>query len=97
MATYKLHRWAVVCSYDDPYLAPEANPKCLTGFRDEETKEVITSPIVKMNGREMTTYSGSLYILEDVSPEYLQWMDDNGFEMDPNNPINVVKKIIPIK
>lgn len=92
MAIYKLHRWAVVCS-QDPYRAPEAIPKYLAGFRDDEAREIMTSAIVEMNGHQIRTYSGSIYILEDVSPEYLEWLDQNGFEMDPNNLINIVKKV----
>lgn len=88
---YHLFRWSVTSMYDNPYMAPEANPKCLIGFRDQETKRVRTSALASINGREVTTQSGSIYILEDMDPEYRQWLDDNGLECDPDNPIRVRK------
>ena len=91
MATYHLHHWRVVTLYDNPYLAPEVNPKCLAGFRDEHKRTVRTSPIAEVNGCEVTTESGSIYILEDMDPDYRDWLIDQGIDIDPDNPI-VVKK-----
>ena len=85
---YHLHKWAL---YDNsnPYAAPEIS-KCLRGFRDNETKQVVTSPIVEVNGNIVTTYSGSTYMLEDIDPEYLQWLKDRGYKYDPKYPIKTV-------
>lgn len=89
--TYHLHKWAVMM-YGDTYTAPEAHSPCLTGFRDDETKQIVTSTIVSVQGREVTTYSGSTYILEDISSEYLRWLDENGYDLDPDNPIKLIKR-----
>lgn len=89
--TYHLHRWAVTMM-GDTYTAPEARTYCLTGFRDEETKAIVTSTIVSVQGREVTTYSGSVYILEDISPDYLKWLDENGFEVSADSPICFTRK-----
>ena len=83
---YHLHKWAVV-SDNDPYRAPEARSICLTGFRDNEVSQVITSEVVEINGNYIRTWSGSIYILDDVDPEYAAWMKANGIDFDPENPI----------
>jgi hypothetical protein len=93
MATYHLYRWRVVEKFDNPYLAPELNPKALEGYRDEDNKYVRTSPIAKVNGKEITTESGSVYILEDIDTDYREWLaEQEGLEFDPDNPI-LIKKI----
>jgi hypothetical protein len=91
MSTYHLYKWSVVPSFEDPFKAPEINPGRLFGFRDEDPKSVRTSPIVSANGREITTRSGSVYILEDIDPEYLAWLEENGYEYNPADPIKIKK------
>lgn len=86
MAEYKLYRWCVWCDQSDPYQAPETVPFCLVGFRDQEAKRIITSPIKSVDGRKITTMSGSIYHLEDIDPAYLQWIHDNGFNYNPDDP-----------
>lgn len=88
MATYHLHKWSVQ-DRSDPYAAPEASRKCLRGWRDNEEKVIVTSYIVKAEGRTITTYSGSTYILEEIDPDYLMWMRDNGVTYYPDNPIKI--------
>ena len=87
---YHLHRWSVVG--DSPYTAPEMRRIRLHGFRDQDSKAVVTSHVVKVNGREVETASGSIYILEDVSPEYLQFLEETGDNYDPENPIRIKRK-----
>lgn len=90
MATYHLYRWSVVG--DSPYTAPELRRIRLSGFRDQDAKAVITSHVVNVKGREVETSSGSTYILEDVSPDYLQFLEDTGEKYDPENPIRIKGK-----
>jgi hypothetical protein len=87
--TYRLHKWSVTDGFvDDPYLAPERRiQKFLIGFRDDETRQIRTSMIVKIDGRTITTYSGSTYILEDIDPDYLLWMNEHGYIYDYDHPI----------
>lgn len=87
MTTYYLHRWSVVGG--DPYRPPEENVIRLSGFRDQDERKINTSVIVGVNGREVTTYSGSVYILEDIDPDYLNFLNDTGKIYDPINPIKV--------
>lgn len=87
MTTYHLYRWAIVRLYDDPYRAPEINPNCLTGFRDDSPRRIRSTPITEINGREITTESGSVYILEDIDTTYREWLWENDIPYDPENPI----------
>jgi hypothetical protein len=87
MATYKLHKWSVKTD-TDPYIAPECRSTRLVGYRDEETEHrVVTGPIVKVDGTTITTYSGSVYLLQEIDPNYKVWLDDHGHIYDPENPI----------
>lgn len=88
MAEYHLHCWSVG-STGDPFQAPELHHKRLAGRRCEDDREIVTSSIVSVDGRRVTTYSGSVYILEDIDPSFLAWMKDNNYEYDPENPIKV--------
>ncbi len=91
MAEYKLYKWQIIGSTTDPFVAPESNPPRLFGYRDNETVPVRTSPIAHVNGNIITTYSGSVYILEDIDPDYFQWIIDNNISFDPLNPIRIIK------
>lgn len=85
---YILHKWSVTeFGSNNIYMAPELRTKRLAGYRDDETQEVITGPIVKVEGKKITTWSGSVYILADINEEYLFWMQDQKIEFDPENPI----------
>lgn len=89
--TYHLYRWAVIGN-TDPYKPPEAAVELrLSGFRDQQKDSITTSPITKVNGREVTTYSGSVYILEDINPDYLKFLDETGEIYDSENPIRLKK------
>lgn len=90
VATYHLYRWSVG-TMGNSYAAPEQQRTVLYGYRDQDNKWVRTSPVVTLKGREIHT-ENSIYILEDIDPEYLQWMDENGHQYDPDNPIKVKGK-----
>lgn len=87
MATHHLYRWSLIQEVDDPYKPPEQKVAKLVGFKDQNKSPVKTSAIVEVNGREVVTYSGSIYILEDIDPNYLKFLDDTGEVYDPENPI----------
>jgi hypothetical protein len=92
MTTYRLHRWSVTQYSDDPYLAPEQQCASLLGTRDTDGRFVKTSPVVKVEGKQITTRSGSVYILEDMDPDFRLWLEEEGIEYDPENPITFKKK-----
>jgi len=85
MPIHHLHKWSVQSS---PYDAPEIRNIRLVGYRDNETEHrVVTSPVVAIDGKKITTHKGSVYILEEIDPGYLAWMQENGIAFDPENPI----------
>lgn len=92
MSGIRLHRWSVVSSCDDPFAAPELHQQCLLGIRDSDGKYVRTSPIAKAEGKEITTRSGTLYILEDMDPDFRLWLEEQEIQYDPENPITFKEK-----
>jgi len=86
MSEYKLENWSVCLLSDSIFLAPEAKQICLQGLRSDD-KMVRTSPVKEIDGKNITTKSGSVYVLGTPHPEYVKWCDENGHAMDPLNPI----------
>jgi len=84
---YTLKDWSIIYWYEDPYMDPWINPKCLLGFREEDQKRVKTSPIKKADGRSVQTQSGSIYQLAEPSPDYLRYLREQGIEFNPDDPI----------
>lgn len=73
----KIHLVGIVYNHPDP--------------RHHNGKEIITSFIVNVSGRYITTRSGSIYYLGEVDKEYKDWMDKNNINFDPENPIKMIK------
>lgn len=76
----------------------EPMPGCLGGKvygrepRFPDGKEVITSRIVDVEGRKITTRSGSVYLLEGPpSEDYMVFLKKNGLEYDEDFPIKMVE------
>ena len=96
MKTYHLRQWSIT-SNNDPYCAPECATIHLVGYREEgDEHRAITSQVVSVNGREITTLN-SMYILENINPEYLRFLQDNKIAYDEDNPIKLVSKRTKIK
>lgn len=72
-----------------PYDAPEV--RRLSGTL-ENGKQITTSPIVDANGRSVRTRSGSLYLLGDISTDYLKWMQENNIAYDHEQPIKELRR-----
>lgn len=90
MSVYNLDNWGIT-STDSGYVAPEARKLRLTGTRLQDNREVITSAIVNVEGRVITTETGSTYILGEPDPEYLDYLQENGIVYNQRNPISVNK------
>ena len=88
MAEYRLENWSV---YADPYVAPELGAIRLRGTRinASETKAVVTNYIDRIDGRRITTLTGTVYVLGEPDPMYLAWMAEHGHAYDPEQPIRV--------
>lgn len=75
------------------YLAPEVVQPKIGGqvyghpiFADG--KDIVTSTIARVNGREIVTNTGSIYVLDgEPCSDYLRWCNENGYKYDPVNPI----------
>ena len=72
---------------NSPWVPPECNPVCLMGYRNSEDRGVRTSPIKEVDGSIIRTESGSTYFLGDPDPAYLRYLEENGIDFDPKNPI----------
>lgn len=85
----RLEQWAIT---GNPYRDPEAGGQRLSGEvygdpRACDGKRCLTSPIAAVDGRVITTMSGTRYVLGEPAPEYLWWLNMNNIAFDPENPI----------
>jgi hypothetical protein len=81
--------WSTTSANADPYCAPERAGICIQGSLGENW--IRTSRVVKVEGRVVTTKSGSTYHLGKVSDDFLAYLKKEGREApDPENPIKVV-------
>ncbi len=98
--SYKLKNWSVVQSpFANPYLPPEFIHIHLAGEiygrpeRFADGKHVTTSRVETVNGRFITTHSGSVYeLVGDPDPNYLKFLKEIGEEYDKDNPIKIIDK-----
>jgi hypothetical protein len=79
----RIENWSIV-EDEDPYVAPEAKGKYLSGKiyghpLHEDGKNITTSRLVKLDiDNDMAeTLSGTEYILGNIDPDYLKWRQDN--------------------
>jgi hypothetical protein len=77
-----IENWAMVYSMDNPYKAPELQERYLAGtvyghpnFKDGSF--ITTSYVVDINDKEVTTASGSLYLLGTPSEDYQRWLREH--------------------
>ncbi len=97
MSVVRLEQWLVdYTDTDDGYIAPEAKHRSLVGTiyghpRRPDGDKIRTSRIVNVDGRRVTTGSGTVYELGEVHPEYLKWMVRSGYVYDEDAPIRVIR------
>jgi hypothetical protein len=89
MAEYTLENWSV---YADPYKAPEVGAIRLHGTRSGHELPVLTNYVDRVDGRRVTTLSGSVYVLGEPSAKYRQWMAENGIAYDPEHPVRIRRR-----
>lgn len=90
----RLEQWSTCRLGDDPYVPPEMSLLCLQGqvfghARKGDGTKVTTSPIVAVDGRVITTASGSVYELGEPDPGFLAWLAKEGRTYDPGQPITL--------
>ncbi len=88
----RLEKWYTRVS--SPYAAPEQQAIYLHGevfdhpsFQDGKT--IGTSRIIDVNGNKITTKSGTMYLLGEPDPEFVEYCEENG--------VHVPTKEVPIK
>ena len=90
----RIERWAVKPARGSDFSAPEVRGIRLRGDvfghpRHPDGNRVSTGPIVKVEGRTVTTESGSVYVLGAPDPRYLEWLAEEGIAFNPEKPIVV--------
>jgi len=92
---YQLQQWAVR-TLPSSFMEPEVAGLVLTGYVLDHPKHapdqiICTSPIVQVQGKRVTTASGSVYILGEPEEGYAQYCREIGLPIDPEQPIRVKK------
>jgi len=87
----KLEDWSVT-AIGGPYTAPELWREALYGKVYGHPKfnngdKVRTSPIKKVDGRMITTASGTVYKIGKISPIYRKWLRKNRPNWNWRKPI----------
>lgn len=87
----KIDNWSICNQDDNPYQAPEVKKDCLRGkvygHPDHADGEyIITSVILEADGQYARTRN-NLYILSNIDPRYLEWLENNDMGYNPSNPI----------
>lgn len=88
---YDLYRWSIRHTEVGPYQPPELGIICLVGFKDSDPDSIRTSSIINVSGRKVTTFSGSVYLLQDMDAGFRDWLDENKIQFDSDNPIRIRK------
>ena len=96
-ANARLHNWSIVNVDPSGYSAPEQCTRVLRGkvsghHRYREMKTILTSAICKVNGRTITTLTGSVYeLVGDPEPGYVEYLESIGRTYDTENPIREIR------
>jgi len=94
----KLHNWSVqferTLGSEQRYMAPELVARCIVGDVEghpsrPDGETVITSRIISVEGRTVTTRSGSVYTLGKIAPSYRKYLRTVSPDWDHRKPIKV--------
>ncbi len=92
----RLEDWSIKCRSASPYTPPELMGQKVSGavygsrwFKDGE--RITTSVILRVDGSQIQTASGSLYYLGEPSEDYVRWCLEQGCHVPtPEEPIKLV-------
>jgi hypothetical protein len=93
-APLHLEEWALSADVDDSIMPPELRNRYLTGnvyghARVPDGTRIATARPSKIEGRRVTTQSGSVYILGEPEDGYREYLRKNYPDWDPENPIRL--------
>lgn len=84
----ELHNWCMLTSLHE---GPDTIYRILGELKNHprhlDGAEILTSRIVEVNGRMVSTRRGSQYQLGEPDPGYLKWIQENIPSWDPENPL----------
>jgi hypothetical protein len=84
----RIDQWATEPCPNLPYLAPELHDHLhVSGIIGG--KEKITSRVVHVDGRVVTTKTGSVYELGEPSGRFLAFLAEHGLQLDPVEPVKL--------
>lgn len=94
-----LNNWSCVTRTANPYQAPELGYLAVSGELGEDHdyghkvrkagQKITTSKVVKSEGTQIMTNSGTIYDLGTPDPEYLEYLAEKGIDFDPQWPIKL--------
>lgn len=82
-----IEKWS---TYKDAFEAPELHPSVQGVFADG--RHVLTSRLVRAEGRRVWTEGGHEYELGEPDPLFVEWLTSHDYQFDPANPIRLVDK-----
>jgi len=89
-----LKNWNVIKFLAPSYQAPELRKIHLGGYAINHpklgTQQIITSNIVFVNKRFITTESGTCYYLSNIDPKYRRWLRKNRPNWNWREPITAL-------
>jgi hypothetical protein len=96
MRTIRLDCWSVTQG-DVRYIAPEERVSRVQGVVQDHPcfpadAKIVSSPLDTVEGRIVTTRSGTRYQLGRIDPQYRAYLKRNGYQYDPHNPVAIVDR-----
>lgn len=95
----QIENWSVTLERSDGYTAPERLGISVRGNVTFHPRGMLgsvwTSKVVAVEGRIITTQSGSRYELGEPDPRYAKWCEERGKPIDPAHPIIVRRDMTP--
>lgn len=94
----RVEEWRTVALQRTPYDAPETCPVAISGRvppgadpRKPEGSPITTSPIAAIEGRIVTTRSGTRYLLGRIDKGFRAWLREHRPEWNHREPIAIGK------
>ncbi len=99
----RIENWSTTVPASEAYRPPEARGTYLQGDvgpgahpRHPRGGRLLTSRIVRVDGRLVWTQGGRCYVLGQVDPKFVEWLAANGKALDERQPITMLAGGQPI-